>query len=353
MKEAIEQLQDIMKKRRIIALLITDMTNIRYLTGFTGSSAFCILTRDKKYFFTDFRYIEQAEHEVNGWTLEIEKGKRINTIKKHLTNHSINNIAFESTISYLLYSSLKRLNITLKPVAGLIEDIRQIKTYEEINNIKEAYRRAENAYLEIKRFVKKGTKESHIALKLENSLKHQGCQRIPFEIIVASGHNSSKPHATVTEKKIQKGDFVTIDWGGEYKGYHSDITRTLLIKDSNLDEKCRIYNIVDEARAKAIDSILVKKKAKDIDRIARSHITNNGYGEYFGHGLGHGIGLQAHEEPRINKISKSVIANGMVFTVEPGIYIRNFGGVRIEDTVLIYNDKVEVINKLPTKLEIL
>ncbi|MCX8070627.1 MAG: Xaa-Pro peptidase family protein [Thermodesulfovibrionales bacterium] len=352
MSESINKLQTILKTKKVNALLVSDINNVRYLTGFTGSSGFCILTEKSNFFFTDFRYTEQAEQEIRGWSIEIEKGKRIDTIKRHLIKNSIKNIAFETSIPFNFYLLLKKIKIPLKPLSNLIENLRQTKSMEEISHIKEAYKRAEDSYIQIKGYIKAGIKESDIALRLENAVKKKGCRRLPFDIIVASGHNSSRPHATVTDKKLQKGDFVTIDWGAEYKGYYSDMTRTLLIKGNGLDEKIKIYNIVNEARAKAIKGIKVGEKAKAIDNIARKFIEDSGFGEYFGHGLGHGIGLQAHEEPRINKMSKAIISNGMVFTIEPGIYIRDFGGVRIEDTVFIQNDKVEVLNKLSSNLEI-
>ncbi|HIJ59481.1 MAG TPA: aminopeptidase P family protein [Nitrospirae bacterium] len=348
-----EKIQDTLRAKKINAFLITDINNIYYLTGFTGSSGFCLITAKSKHFFTDFRYVEQAEQEVSGWTLNIEKGKRIDVLRKFIKKNAINNLAFETSISFLFYTALKALKIPLKALNGLVENLRKHKNDMEIDLIKLAYKRAENAFLDIKRFIKKGAKESHIALRLENALKNQGCKKIPFDIIVASGVNSSKPHATVSDKVLQGGDLITIDWGGENKGYYSDMTRTFLIQGKDIERKSEIYNIVNKARDKAINAIKIGVKAKNIDSVARKYITDKGYGDYFGHGLGHGIGLLAHEEPRINKISTEILTNGMVFTIEPGIYIREFGGVRIEDTVVINNDKIEILNNLPTKLEIL
>ncbi|MCX8027000.1 MAG: Xaa-Pro peptidase family protein [Thermodesulfovibrionales bacterium] len=349
----IKEIQDKIRQRRLYPLIVTDITNVRYLTGFTGSSGFCFLTDKDAMFFTDFRYVEQAESEVCYWDLCVEKGKRIETIKKTIRKLGIKRVGFEASQPYLFYEQLSRLGLKTKAYKNLIERYREIKDEVEISHIKEAYKRAETAFLEIKQYIRPGFKESDIALKLEMALKDKGCKRIPFDIIVASGSNSSRPHATVTNKTIEKGDFVIIDWGGECNGYFSDITRTFLIKDANLDKKIEIYEIVKTACHLAVSSVKTGMKAKDIDKIARDHISKHGYRENFGHATGHSIGLQIHEEPRINKVNNTVIKEGMVFTIEPGIYIRDFGGVRIEDTVHVLKGQTEQLCNLPKELEIL
>lgn len=349
----IKGIQGLIKEKRLFPLLITNINNIRYLTGFSGTSGFCLLTGHETLFFTDFRYTEQAESEVMLWTICLEKGKRIDTIKKALRKLGIKKIGFESSQSYMFYQQMMKLGVEIKAYENLIEKYREIKDDEELMNIKEAYTRAEDAMIEIKNRIKPGVKESEIALRLEMALRQKGCKRIPFEIIVASGSNSSKPHATVTDKYVEKGDFVIIDWGGECNGYFSDITRTFLMKDSDLDKKAEIYEIVRTACKQAILSVREGVKASDVDKAARNYIVERGFGENFGHGTGHGIGLQSHEEPRINKLNNKPLKDGMVFTIEPGIYIRSFGGVRIEETVAITKGKNELLCKLPNELEIL
>ncbi len=352
MTEAILRIQALLKKRHLQALLITNIYNVRYLTGFTGSSGFCLITKDRAIFFTDFRYTEQAENEVVGWELAPEKGRRIDTLKKVIRALSIHILGFENTASYDLFDSLQRLKIKAIACKDIVESLRVSKGESELSNIREAFKIAEASFLDIKGYIKAGVRESDIALRLESALRKRGSQRAPFDIIVASGPNGSRPHATVTDRKIKAGDFVIIDWGAQYKGYCADITRTLLIKGNYTNKQIEIYNTVNEARQRAIESVRIGMKAMEVDAAARQLITQRGYGEYFGHGTGHGIGLQAHEAPWINRLGNVSLSEGMTFTIEPGIYIRDSGGVRIEDTVAIVNGKGEVLNRLPTALEV-
>lgn len=346
-------IQRIIGLRRLDGFLVSNIKNIRYLTGFTGSSGFIIITRNNRLFFTDFRYKEQAGAEVYGWEIGIEKGKRINIIRSLIKKLGIKNLGFEKSMSYEFYELLKELPVTLIPQKNLVEDLRKVKNEEEVNNIKKAVKRAEEAFLEVKPRIRTGAKEREVALRLEERLKIAGCMSIPFDIIVASGKNSSMPHARPTEKKIEKGDFVIIDWGGEADGYYSDMTRTLLMDGNDLSEKIRVYNTVNDARQKAIKSIKEGLKTQDIDSIARNAIKKAGYGEFFGHGTGHGVGLDVHEHPNVSWTKGERILNGMVFTIEPGIYIPETGGVRIEDMVAVKNGKGITLTGLSRELEII
>ncbi|HTZ18208.1 MAG TPA: M24 family metallopeptidase, partial [Dissulfurispiraceae bacterium] len=178
-------------------------------------------------------------------------------------------------------------------------------------------------------------------------------RKIPFDIIVASGKHSSMPHAAQTEKKIERGDFVIIDWGGEADGYYSDMTRTLLMAGPDMLRKRQIYNTVNIARKKAISEVLAGRKSSEVDAAARQYISASGYGDFFGHGTGHGIGLDVHEGPRISWAGRETLANGMVFSIEPGIYVPGFGGVRIEDLVVVKGGKAGTLTTLDRKLEII
>ncbi|MDA8214705.1 MAG: Xaa-Pro peptidase family protein [Nitrospiraceae bacterium] len=346
-------IQRIIGLKRLDGFLISNIKNIRYLTGFTGSSGFIIITKNNRLFFTDFRYKEQAGAEIHGWEISIEKGKRINIIRSLIKKLGIKNLGFEKSMSYEFYELLKELPVTLIPQKNLVENLRKVKNEEEVNNIKEAVKRAENAFLKVKPRIKAGAKEREIALRLEERLKKTGCRRIPFDIIIASGKNSSMPHARPTEKKIEKGDFVIIDWGGEANGYYSDMTRTLLMNGKDLSEKIRVYNAVNDARQKAIKSVREGLKTQDIDRVARNAIKRAGYGEFFGHGTGHGVGLDVHEHPHVSWTKGERILNGMVFTIEPGIYIPELGGVRIEDMVLVKDGRGAALTGLSRGLEII
>ncbi|MEW5746574.1 MAG: Xaa-Pro peptidase family protein [Nitrospirota bacterium] len=349
----LRRLQKDIRTKGIDALYVGSMKNVRYLTGFTGSSGFALVTRDRGIFATDFRYTEQAAAEVRGYELESERGPRIKAVKSLLKRLGIRKLGFETSISYELYEALEALPVQLLPQKGLVERMRLIKSAEEIATIHEAVRRAERAFLAIKPRIKAGVKEREIALRLEEQLKREGCRSIPFAIIVAAGRNAALPHAQPTEKKIQKGDFVIIDWGGEADGYYSDMTRTLLMAGPSLPEKKKIYDLVNDAREKAIGSVRKGVRTRAIDAAARDTIAKAGYGAYFGHGTGHGVGLDVHEAPRISWLRSEPVMEGMVFTVEPGIYIPELGGVRIEDMVAVEQGKGRVLTSLGRGLEII
>jgi len=341
------------RRTGIDGLIITDMTNVRYLSGFSGTSGFLFITRGKNFFVTDFRYREQAEQEVSGWEVFHEKGTRIHAIKCLVRMTDIRTLGFESSAAYSFYRSVSRTGLTLIPIEGLVEKMREQKELHEISAIREAIRRAETAFLEVKPHIKHGARELTIAMRLEERLKKNGCKKIPFEVIVASGPNSAMPHAQPTGRKLQEGDFVLIDWGGEADGYFSDMTRTLLLKGRDIRKQKKIYTTVLEANKKAVSAVAAGIQTKQIDNAARDHIKKNGYGDFFGHGTGHGVGLQVHEAPRITWTTSSTVREKMVFTVEPGIYLPGFGGVRIEDMVEVGDKKASVLTSLPKILEII
>ncbi len=347
-------LHRIIGSKKLDGLLITDIKNIRYLTGFSGSSGFLVITKNKYMFFTDFRYKEQAEAEVTGWEITIEKGRRTKLIADVVKKLALKRLGFEQSITYEFYDLLRaKLPAVLAPQKNLVENLRKIKDKEEIESIKKAVERAEEAFLAVKPRIRPGIRERDVALRIEEQLKKRGCMGPAFDIIAASGKNSSMPHARPAEKKIEKGDFVIIDWGGEADGYYSDMTRTLLMNGRGLSDKIRIYEAVNNARKKAVASVKEGIKTQDIDSAARDVIKKAGYGEFFGHGTGHGVGLDVHEHPRVSWTTGERIRNGMVFTIEPGIYVPELGGVRIEDMVLVKNGKAELLTGLSRDLEII
>jgi len=333
--------------------LVTDIHNIRYLTGFSGSSAFLLITKNKNIFITDFRYKDQAEREVKGWDFIIEKKGMIKAIENLSRKVGIKKLGLESSVSYDFFRKLSR-DLNLKFFTGLIERLRAIKDTSEIRSIRKAIRRAESAFLEVKPYIKQGVRERAIALRLEERLKKKGCRHIPFDVIVASGPNSAMPHAKPTERKLMNGDLVIIDWGGEADGYFSDMTRTFLIdKGNDIIKKKAIYQIVLEANKKAISQVSPGVKSEDIDFSARNVIQKTGYGEFFGHGTGHGVGLKVHELPRITWNRRENMKENMVFTIEPGIYLPGVGGVRIEDMVIVTPDGSKTLTALPKRLDII
>ncbi len=349
----VDSLRSIIRRKRIDALLITNLRNVRYLTGFTGSSAFALVTLDRALFFTDFRYTEQAGYEVPYFEKLPEKGKRVPIVRSMSKKLGIRRLGFESSISYDFYVQLSKMGAGLFPQSGVIERMRMMKDSGEIEKIGNAIRRAEDAFLAVKPRIKPGITERAVALRLEDEMKKRGCSKAAFDIIVASGKHSSMPHAGQTEKKIEKGDFVIIDWGGEADGYFSDMTRTLLMAGPDMARKRQIYDIVNTAREKAILEVGEGRKSSEVDAAARQYISASGYGDFFGHGTGHGIGLEVHEAPRISWAGRETLANGMIFSIEPGIYIPGFGGVRIEDLVLIEGGKARTLTRLNRKLEII
>lgn len=341
-----------LKEDKIDGFLVTNEINIRYITGFTGSESILLITPDNDYLFTDFRYIEQAQQDVP-WIKIIErKVSLIKTICGKLKRLHIKKLYVES--SYLTvhqYHDIKDnvQGIRIIPEQKTIEKFRRRKTSEEIKRIQDAIDIAEKAYHSIGEKIKAGISEKNLADILEFEIRNHGGVRSAFEIICAAGARASQPHARVTNQKIQEKDAILIDWGACFQFYNSDLTRITFI--DRISQKLRgIYQIVLDAQSFAIDIVKPGVTAKKVDFAARGYIEKKGFGKNFGHGLGHGVGLEVHEGPTINKRSREILEEGMVFTIEPGIYIPGWGGVRIEDIVLVTPDGCKVLSHLPKKL---
>jgi len=335
----------------IDGILITDLNNLRYVTGFTGSSGFLIITRKDSIFVTDFRYQEQAKQEVKGFEIIIETGGRARAIKKIADKYRIKKLGFEDhSINYSTYKKLLKQKLRLKALTDTVENLRVIKTDKELSYIKTAIRRSESAFKRLLPFIKAGITEQELAIKLEGFLKEEGCKKLPFGVIVASGQMSALPHAQPTQRKLKKGDVILVDWGGECEGYYCDMTRMVAINGGDIKKQMEIYSIVLKTQRLAIKSIKPGINARIIDKSARTLIKEAGYGDYFGHGTGHGIGLSVHEKPVISWQSTDRIEKGMVFTIEPGIYLPGVGGVRIEDMVTVGENGAEILTTLPRKL---
>lgn len=320
----------------IDGMLITSPYNRRYTTNFTGTAGAALITHDAAYFITDFRYTEQAEAQAHGFEV-IRYGKSlIKEIADQAKQHNIEKLGFEQdhvTFSeWLKYK--EEVQAELIPVSGLIEELRMVKTENEVALLKEAADIADAAFKHILDYLKPGAAEIEIANELEFFMRKCGATSSSFDIIVASGWRSALPHGVASDKNIEHGDFVTLDYGALHKGYVSDITRTVSVgkPSSQLQE---IYHIVLEAQMKAVEEIGPGMTGVEADAIARDLITERGYGQYFGHSLGHGIGLEVHEGPGLSPRSDEKLVPGMLVTVEPGIYLPKIGGVRIEDDILI------------------
>ena len=341
-------------KSGIDGFLITDLINVRYLSGFTGSAGFIVITNRDAIFVTDFRYQEQSKEEVKGFKFRFERRERTKEIKKITEDYGIKKLGFEDhSVNYAFFKKLRSRGVKVKAVAGGVESLRLIKSDEEISCIRTAVQRAESAFRKLQSSIKPGITEIKLALKFEEFLKKEGCNKLPFEVIVASGSMSALPHAKPSNKIIKKGDLIVFDWGGECNGYYSDMTRTVLLKGGDITKQKELYYTVLEAQSRAIKAVTAGVKSSAVDRAARSYIKERGYGDKFGHGTGHGIGLAVHERPFISWKSREMIVEGMVFTVEPGIYLPGFGGVRIEDMIAVGKNGPERLTKLSRRLKVM
>jgi Xaa-Pro aminopeptidase len=339
-----KRVQEINRNLNIDAVLISNGNNMRYVSGFAGETGYIYISEKRHAIITDFRYTYQAEIEAEGYEIiTIESGGYEEAINNILSSDNVKRLGFES--KDMLYSRyqelLDKLNVDeLTPINDEITRLRRIKTPKELEYIKQAESIGDKVFTEILTFIKPGMTELEIAARIEYLLKLYGGQRTSFSAIVASGVNSSMPHAVPSLKKIEDGDFLTMDYGCVYEGYCSDMTRTIVVGKAS-DKQKQIYNIVLEAQLAALDVIKAGLKGKDVDKVARDIIYNAGYEGCFGHGLGHSVGLFIHEDPRLSPSEEGIIEAGMIETVEPGIYVRGFGGVRIEDLVVVTEDGYE------------
>ncbi|MFC4388556.1 M24 family metallopeptidase [Gracilibacillus marinus] len=332
-------LREAMKEQNVDGVLITSPINRRYLTAFTGTAGVAFITLDKAYFVTDFRYTAQAKEQINDFLIIEHKEPIPNVIANIVKENELSNVGFENkTISYeehLAYQ--QKLETGFVPIGNMIEKIRLIKTEDEINILKEACKIADQTFEHILNYIKPGVKEIDIANELEFYMRKLGAVSSSFDIIVASGYRSALPHGVASEKEIQTGELVTMDFGALYQGYCSDITRTVAVGQIS-DELHSIYQTVLHAQKLGVDGIKPGLSAKNADALTRDYIDSCGYGQYFGHSTGHGLGLEVHEMPGLSFKSAEVLEPGMIVTVEPGIYVPEIGGCRIEDDILVTLD---------------
>ncbi len=349
-KGRIESLKRIMKAKGIGALLVTKRENVRYLTGFTGSAGSVLVAAGKPRLITDFRYKLQAGRETVGADVLIQKKDFPSALHESAEQAGITALWFdESSLTMDVLKKLRRQGLKLRGHHDLVGDLRQRKDRVELKHIRTAIRRAEESFLELKKLIRPGARERDLALKLEYLMREKGSRKAAFDTIVASGPNGAMPHAAVTDRRIRKGDLVTIDFGAEADGYYCDITRTVCVGRPTPRHR-EIHALVLHAQTAAIKCIRPGMSCKAVDGAARDIIRNAGKGEYFGHGTGHGIGLMVHEGPSVSPLSKDRVEPDMVFTVEPGVYVPGWGGVRIEDMVLTADSGVRVLTTLPREL---
>lgn len=351
-------LQQVLKdKGNGYCALIISPENRKYFTGFESSDGFLLVSADRAVFITDGRYIEAAEKQISACEVML-LGKTYPQISIILQEMNCRHLLVESTrMTVSTYNSLKGVlkNISISTDTTLdtiINSIRSIKTRNEVERIIKAQRIAENAFEHILKFIKVGITEKEIALELDFFMLRNGGEGLSFETIAVSGANSSMPHGVPSNKKIENGDFITLDFGTIINGYHSDMTRTVAVGFAT-DEMKNVYDIVLKAQNNCLANIRSGVNCKDGDEFARSVIRDAGYGQYFTHSTGHGVGVEIHEFPNLSPASDSVLQVGNIVTVEPGIYIPEKFGVRIEDMALITETGCENLTNAPKDLIIL
>ncbi len=351
-------LQKMLKKHNVDAFFITDPVNIRYLANFTGTNGQIFVTPKKCIFFTDFRYRAVAKKVLpyNIKFVEIKNNFR-KTLNSILQKNKIKMAGFEEKhLTVLRYRNLKKSirgggsKIKFKPLQNVIESLREIKSKQERQYIIKAQRIAEKVFLEVKNGLKQGKTEIDIAMEIEQFGQKFGADSVSFPAIVGFGKNSASPHHQNTNRRLKKGDIVLIDMGMKYKGYCSDMTRMIFTKKLTFIEQ-KIYSIVLKAQEKAIKLLKAGIKGSAADQCARDVIKKAGYEKNFGHSLGHGIGLEVHESPTLSVNYHKNLPENTIVTVEPGIYLEDFFGVRIEDMVLIESNGVINLTKVSKQID--
>lgn len=324
---------DIIKNCGIDAAVVITTSNTFYLSGYESSNCRILMTDEKNYFFTDMRYLEEARYRI-GDAFDVRLGG-IEEIKELADKLGVKKLGVEQTIPHCDYVALEKLfkGVTFVATDDAFAKLRAVKSEREIDLIKKAQSVTDEAFKQILPFIKEGVSEIEIAAKLEYIMLKNGCE-LAFDSIVAFGENGSKPHAHRSEKKLAKGEFVTMDFGAKYKGYCSDMTRTVAL--GTVDErKARAYNAVLEANKIAAKAIKAGEKCCDIDAVARNHLAKHSLDKYFSHSLGHSVGVDIHEMPAFSPKCDEILKPGMIITVEPGVYLEGDFGIRIEDMALV------------------
>jgi Xaa-Pro aminopeptidase len=353
-KARLEKLRRMVNERGLDAILITQPQNSLYLSGFGPSvqpdeiAGALLVTEGDSILMTSFIYLEQAEREAPGFRLfKAERGDEgvVKALPDLLKEVGAKRVGFEAEhLTFARYQKWASVWAELVATSGLVEEIRAIKDQEEIEVIRKAVALADETYGYLCEYIRPGVTEREVAWEAEGYMWQGGAEKVAFDLIIAGGPNGAMPHATTTERALREGEPIVIDIGAPVESYESDLTRTVYLGQPDAKFK-EIYALVRRAQESALEGIRAGMKGKEADRLARQVIEEAGYGEYFGHGLGHGVGLAVHEKPSATQGSEEELQPGMVLTVEPGIYISGWGGVRIEDMVVIREEGVEVLSK--------
>lgn len=352
---ALQQLCDFLPDERTAAL-VTSEVNRRFLSGFASSAGAVLVTKNRFLLLLDFRYFEAASRRVQPPLEVVRAGRLLDDLNGIFLKEHIQYVYIED--ESVTVSRFNEMQETLIPgvltdgLSAKLLELRMCKTPDAIEKIITAQRITERAYCEALNLLRPGVSERKIAVELEHLIKVYGGERVAFDLICVTGEKTSLPHGVPTDRTVKEGDFFTFDIGAVYDGYHSDMTRTVAVKSAT-DEMRMIYDTVLEAHQKAEKAIVAGNKAADVDLAARDHIERCGYGEFFGHSTGHGVGLEIHEAPAVYKNNLTVLRDNMVITDEPGIYLPGKFGVRIEDMYLVKGDKARDLAQITKELTII
>jgi len=375
--DRLQSIRQILVDQQLEALLISQPENLRYLSGFTGREGYLLITAERAVLATDSRYVEQASWQAPLFEVVLVVGEpeqtfellldRLFLAEKEDAEHSetmllgpgsapLPRLGFEAdSLSFATYRRLEpiaeRRSLDLVPTSGLVEELRMVKDDGELREIEKAVAVTDEAYAHLLNVLRPGMTEKEAAWEIEKYEREHGAEAVAFDIIVASGPQAALPHAEPSDKPIVQGETIVIDMGARANGYNSDLTRTICL-GTPPDELRRIYEVVLNAQEAALAGIQAGMTGAAADALARQVIESAGYGEAFGHSLGHGLGLAVHEMPGLRRQSAQILRDGMVFTVEPGIYLPGRGGVRIEDTVVLENGRVRVLSKAAKSREL-
>lgn len=351
MRRRVNKVRKSLVAQGLDGLLVNDPLNIRWLTGFSGSNGLLLISRRKLLLLTDFRYKLQAAQEVRSCPVRICDRKLLDGLGSHREMVSVKSLGFESArFSYEDYRKLRRelKGVKLVPTDNPVGRLRSVKDPAEVSKIARAARITVNLFHQLLQLLRPGVSERDLAVEIDYRLR-RASDGLAFPTIVAFGRNSALPHYRPGRRRLRKGDFILFDFGAVWKGYASDFTRTLVLGRAS-DTQKEIYRVVLEAQRRARESVKAGSECVQVDRLAREYIEKGGYGNYFGHGLGHGVGLSVHEWPALSPWSRDRLEAGMVVTVEPGVYLPHLGGVRIEDLVVVEPKGCRVLTRASRRL---
>jgi Xaa-Pro aminopeptidase len=344
-----DRLAGLLGERELDCLLVTDLVNVRYLTGFTGTNGGCVVTPDERLFLTDFRYVERAEEEVRGFE-QVKAGRDLLAdLAARLRGRAGFDDAHLTVAAHRKLSEKVGQGVELVAAGGLVERLRAVKDEDELRAMAEAAKLADSVYELIPERGLAGRAELEVARELEAELRLRGAEDPAFPVIVAGEANGARPHATPRDVEIPAGTLVVVDMGARLDGYCSDCTRTFATGDLD-DRSTEVYELVRGAQEAALGAVRAGAVLSEVDGVARERIEAAGHGERFGHGLGHGVGLEVHEAPRLAKTVEGQLEAGNTVTVEPGVYLPGELGVRIEDLVVVTDDGCDVLTSFPRSL---